>query len=518
MKKEKINEIMDLISIEIEEFINANGRLPTTREWDQKRFKPSRVTLRKNIGMSLNQIYAYLGFVEGLNVRTEFTKKEVIDAFIRFYNEYNRSPSVEDLRVSRVSYMPSITMIYKYFKGINEALKEAGLPGLQKGFSDEYLLTKLDEFIKKYNRLPNKRDCVGTNRNNNLPEYRSYSRFGGIKGAVLKLNYSKAEIDKLLGIVELNDYKKNIKLKINEHILIYGKTPGSKEWDEYKYKPSRKAIEKKLNMTFNEVLISLDFKPSSKSPLQYSDDELLELLRLQAQIKGSTPTFEELKEMKNVPHPKGYIEHFGSYDNAVKLAGLKSNKNYDKEFLILEIKRFIEIYGFVPSANVFKATKGYPSTKAYKKNWGSFTNCIISLGLEPVCCQVKNAFSRRVLSNDKHMCFSQEECMVDNYLYERQINHEKEVYYPFSKKYNCNKKKRCDFLITTSTGVLVYIEYAGLINKEKYSRKMKEKIELCKELDINLIVVYPWQLGQLDKIILQTLYYVELTGKHIIIS
>lgn len=518
MEKEKINEIMDLISIEIEEFINANGRLPTTREWDQKRFKPSRATLRKNIGMSLNQIYAYLGFVEGLNVRTEFSKKEVMDAFIRFYNEYNRSPSVEDLRVSGVSYMPSITMIYKYFKGINEALKEAGLPGLQKGFSDEYLLNKLDCFIKEHNRIPNKKDCYGINRNTDLPEYRSYSRFGGIKGAVLKLNYPKMEINKLLGIVELDDFKEKIRLNINKHISIYGKSPGSKEWDECKYKPSRKVIEKKFNMTFNEILISLDYKPTSKSPVQYNDEELLELLKLQGKIKGSTPTFEELKQLEGIPHPKIYIEHFGSYDNAIKLAGLKSNKTYEKEFLILEIKRFIKTYGFVPSTNVFKATEGYPSTKAYKRYWGSFSNCIIELGLEPICCQVKNAFSKRVISNDKHICFSQEECMIDNYLYERQVEHDKEVYYPLSKKYNYNRKKRCDFLIKTATGILVYVEYAGLINKEEYSRKIKEKIELCKELSINLIVIYPWQLGQLDKIILKTLDKIELTRKHIIIS
>lgn len=101
--------------------------------------------------------------------------------------------------------------------------------------------------------------------------------------------------------------------------------------------------------------------------------------------------------------------------------------------------------------------------------------------------------------------------MVDNYLYERQIPHDKEIYYPLSKKYNCNKKKRCDFSIKTSTGVLVYIEYAGLINKEVYAQKLKEKIELCKELSINLIVIYPWQLGRLDKIILETLVDIEAT-------
>lgn len=518
MEKNKIDEIMDLVFREIKEFKDINNRVPTSREWDGMGFKPSRATLRKNMCMSLNQIYSYLGFNEGLVIRKDFTKREVIDAFVRFYEEYNRSPCTEDLTASRISYMPSLTMLYKYFSGIDEALKEAGLPKLQKGYSDEHLLSKLDEFIKEYNRLPNKSDCTGINRNTNLPEYKSYSRFGGIKGAVLKLNYPKTEINRLLNIVELDDYKENIKLRIDEHILIYGKPPGSKEWDEFQYKPSRKALEKELNMPFNEILISLGFTPDNKSPIHYSDNKLLELLRLQAQIKGSTPTFEELKQMEGIPHPKAYIEHFGSYDNAIKLSGLESNRIYSKEFLISEIKRFIETYDFIPSANVFRATKGYPSTKAYKRIWGSFTDCIISLGLEPVCFQIKNAFSKRVLSKDNHICFSQEEFMVDNYLHERQIAHDKEIYYPLSKKYNCNKKKRCDFLIRTSNGVLVYIEYAGLINKEAYFQKLKEKIELCKELSINLIVIYPWQLRQLDKIILETLVYIEVTGKHTIVS
>lgn len=65
--------------------------------------------------------------------------------------------------------MPSMTMLYKYFLEIDEALEEAGLLKLENGFSDEYLLTRLNDFIKENNRIPNKKDCAGINRSIKLP-------------------------------------------------------------------------------------------------------------------------------------------------------------------------------------------------------------------------------------------------------------------------------------------------------------------------------------------------------------
>lgn len=48
------NEIMDRVYKKIKDFKDINSRVPTSREWDRLGFKPSRATLRKKNGMSLN--------------------------------------------------------------------------------------------------------------------------------------------------------------------------------------------------------------------------------------------------------------------------------------------------------------------------------------------------------------------------------------------------------------------------------------------------------------------------------
>ncbi|MGL4741371.1 MAG: homing endonuclease associated repeat-containing protein [Sarcina sp.] len=257
-------------------------------------------------------------------------------------------------------------------------------------------------------------------------------------------------------------------------------------------------------------------KPKHKTPGKYTDDELLLMLKIYADEIEKTPTFEEFKANDKLPHPKVFIDHFGSYDKAIKKVGLLSNKIYTKEFLISEINRFIEEFGVVPAANVFRAMKGYPTTKAYRRIFGSFTECIVSIGLTPVCCQVKNAFSKRVVSIDKHICNSAEEAFVDDYLYLNNILHKREKEYPYHIKYNKNSQKRYDFLIEV-VNKKVYIEYAGLINKEIYFNKMQEKIKLCAELNLNLIVIYPWNLGQLDKLIKENLELISKSDEVILV-
>lgn len=111
----------------------------------------------------------------------------------------------------------------------------------------------------------------------------------------------------LLNIVELDECKRIMSSIIQNHINIYGKVPGSKEWDRKRYKPARKVLEKKFSMIFNEIIVQLGFDPKNKTPRCYNNMELLNILKLQSQIKGSTPTFEELNNIEKISYPKKYI-------------------------------------------------------------------------------------------------------------------------------------------------------------------------------------------------------------------
>ena len=114
----------------------------------------------------------------------------------------------------------------------------------------------------------------------------------------------------------------------------------------------------------------------------------------------------------------------------------------------------------------------------------------------------RKLFLKKCIAKDGHLCNSKEESVVDNFLFFNNIEHEREVLYPYHVLYNISGTKRNDFLIHLLDGSPVYIEYAGLIDKYDYSKKLDDKIELCKDLNIHLIVIYPYQLGQLQQVIL----------------
>lgn len=504
--------LLESIKLSTENFWKENMRLPSTREWDSNNFHPTRYVIRTKLGLTLNEAFVKLKFLGPENIKEIYTKEEVIEAVKRFYIEQGRNPIFNDFAEKRLEYMPSIYHVYKFFNGINELLICAELDKNFKGRKEDEVLDKLDMFIRENKRLPTKKDLIGPNRDKRFPEYRAFNKYGGIKRLFLKLDYNEEEKKRLLNEISDEEYEIGLKKIIINHEKVYGKIPGSKEWDELNYKPARKVIEKKYGKSFNNVLIELGFSPSNKTPITYTNDELISMLKVYSDELGRTPTFEEFKKNERLPHPKIFINHFGTYDKAIEKAGLLSNKIYSKEFLISEIYRFIEEFKVVPAANVFRAMEGYPTTKAYKRVFGSFTECIVSLGLIPVCCKVKNAYSKRVISLDKHISNSAEEGFVDDYLYHNNILHEREKEYPYHLKYNKNGQKRCDFLIKVNNKK-VYLEYAGLIGKENYANKMQQKIELCKEMNLNLIVIYQWNLGKLDKVIKENLELIEKSNE-----
>lgn len=495
-------KIKNSVRSKVNEFITFRGKPPTSREWDLLKLNPSRGTIRKYINMSFNGLLNDLGFKLLTPIKSPLNKNEIINAFNRFYRESNRVPSTEDLKSSRLDYMPSLSNLYKYFNSLNTALIASNLPTLERGYSESYLLQNLDRTIKTKGRLPSKKELIGPIRDHSIPEYRSFSKLGGIRKSLLKLNYPNAEINRLLNIQNISLIKEGIVTTIKNHINVYNSIPGSKEWDSYGYLPSRKHIEKLFKMSFNSLIKELNFTPKHKTPLSFTKNELIFILKDFYNINCKVPTFNDLRNLDTFPHPKIYIQAFGSFENALKAACLPSNKYLDKDFLISEIYRYIETYGMIPSTNSFRYNNDFPSLKAYTRIWGSFNNALLELGMTPVCFEIKSAFSKKCLSIDNHICNSTEECIVDNYLYSKNIVHEREVLYPYHPLYNVNHMKRCDFFIKTANGIPIYIEYAGLVTNKAYAEKLNQKQQLALILNLNLIIIYPHQLGQLDKFLL----------------
>lgn len=94
----------------------------------------------------------------------------------------------------------------------------------------------------------------------------------------------------------------------------------------------------------------------------------------------------------------------------------------------------------------------------------------------------------QTVAKDGHVCLSLGEKTIDDFLYENNIKHEKEPYYP-------EGNYRADFLVDG-----IFIEYFGLKGNKDYDKKIKLKQKLCKEHNIKLISIYPNDIISIKKL------------------
>lgn len=115
-----------------------------------------------------------------------------------------------------------------------------------------------------------------------------------------------------------------IDLKCKEFILIHKRVPTRKEWDEYKFIPSRRTSEKYVGESFNNILTSLGYEPVARTPRRYTNRELLEFLRRFFDENMEKPTAQIFQGKDNdYPNPIIYQRRFGTWSNAMELAGFK---------------------------------------------------------------------------------------------------------------------------------------------------------------------------------------------------
>jgi len=133
-----------------------------------------------------------------------------------------------------------------------------------------------------------------------------------------------------------------------------------------------------------------------------------------------------------------------------------------------------------------KQTNLSPSSKmvagkyrsAANKYYGSWNKAMAHFGFE---LNTQWMIKRNIPCKDGHIANSISEMMVDNWLYENGIEHDRYKVYPNSK---CN----CDFYLPKTNQ---WVEYFGLSGQHKaYDKRVKEKIELARVNGLNLVGLY----------------------------
>ncbi|MBN2423007.1 hypothetical protein JXB41_07310 [Candidatus Woesearchaeota archaeon] len=117
---------------------------------------------------------------------------------------------------------------------------------------------------------------------------------------------------------------------------------------------------------------------------RYTKEQLIHFLKKLSKELKKTPTADDINKKKKYPCSSTYVNRFGSWNNALKQAGLKLNIffHYNKKELIDNLKQIYKELGRVPKSKDIKGKKWMASYSTYKKYFGSWNNALNKAGIK----------------------------------------------------------------------------------------------------------------------------------------
>jgi|SRR3989344_1422566 len=141
-----------------------------------------------------------------------------------------------------------------------------------------------------------------------------------------------------------------------------------------------------------------------------------------------------------------------------------------KEYIINQIQNFYVKNKRIPLKREFN------HYSAARKRFGNWNNAIKTAGFKPNPV----LFAEHQIANDGHVCDSIAEKIIDDYLSEKSIVHERNISYPEG-----------DYSVDFRIG-LKWVEYFGLAGEHKrYDELRKIKLELAEKYKLSLVEIYP---------------------------
>lgn len=151
-----------------------------------------------------------------------------------------------------------------------------------------------------------------------------------------------------------------------------------------------------------------------------------------------------------------------------------------KESLIDRIRKFYQVHERIPVKREM-----WGIYKPARKYFGTWNNAIEAAGFNPNPVM----FAKHQIANDGHVCDSLAEKIIDDYLFEKGIVHERNVSYP-------EGDYSADFKIGAS-----WVEYFGLAGEHKrYDELRLIKQNIAKRYKLKLVEIYPKDLYPRNKL------------------
>lgn len=163
-----------------------------------------------------------------------------------------------------------------------------------------------------------------------------------------------------------------------------GRTPGLRDMNE-RGAHSSKTYQKKF-ASWNDAVREAGLEPNAETDISKSD--LIDELKNLKERLGRTPTSRDMAN--DGEHGSAtYVSKFGSWNNAVREAGLEITRERDvpAENLVNEIERVAEKVGHAPTTTQMKLHGDYGVT-TYINRFGTWNDAVREAGFEPI--RVKN--------------------------------------------------------------------------------------------------------------------------------
>ncbi|ODM26952.1 hypothetical protein A7W90_12420 [Clostridium sp. Bc-iso-3] len=174
-----------------------------------------------------------------------------------------------------------------------------------------------------------------------------------------------------ISISKLSD---DMVLRIIHEEFMRIKPKNYKEFYEKSCLPSIPTIQKRFGMKYSDVLIKAGI-PVELLNTPKSNEYYIQILKQLAEKLGHTPSMSEMK--REGQDPSIYVNRFGSYNKALKIAGLPINesnfikKDIDKRKIIRDYKQLSERLGRPATQKDFNKYMPYSSTVVTSR-FGSF--------------------------------------------------------------------------------------------------------------------------------------------------
>ena len=178
---------------------------------------------------------------------------------------------------------------------------------------------------------------------------------------------------------------------------------------------------------FSEVLVNIEQKfRRRKNHWSMTRERLIADLQELAGMLGRTPKRRELTNYPFMACVKLYSDFFGSWNNAVREAGLETTRadrtdSCDRDELILQMKAFAEEIGHVPTTTEVEKAPGLPCKRIVKKVLGPswrevLENCGFDTGERNWSCYGRKVTDTRIHEAlEKYVALSSECVSKDGY-------------------------------------------------------------------------------------------------------